>query len=344
MVAVRAQGQTGYTRSEFLRLAAAGGLGLAFAACGVTPGATKQEKVELRFSFVASGHQTPYYLGIDQGFFSKEGIDLAPTEGKGSADTIKVVGAGQYNFGYADLGTMATAVSQGVPVKAIYAVMQRNPLTISFRADSGIKAPADLKGKRFAISTGGSEVVQIPAFLNAVGIDMKDVVVVSVQSGETSSGLMFAGKVDAILGFSTDRNIKYLAEKDGVKVDEFSFADHGVATINHGFFARTETLANNADLVKRFLRGVTNSWKYAADHQEDAIKATQKRFPDIDVGLFRVALANTVKGLHTPKSEGKPLGWMAPEDWQQTISILTKYGGLKPVAIDQYFTNEFIPS
>jgi NitT/TauT family transport system substrate-binding protein len=47
----------------------------------------------------------------------------------------------------------------------------------------------------------------------------------------------------------------------------------------------------------------------------------------------------------TPNTAGKPLGWMAAKDWEQTVEVLKAYGGVAtPLEAGQLYTNDFVPS
>jgi NitT/TauT family transport system substrate-binding protein len=47
----------------------------------------------------------------------------------------------------------------------------------------------------------------------------------------------------------------------------------------------------------------------------------------------------------TPNTAGKPLGWMSDKDWQSTVEVLKKYGGVTgPIEAAQLFTNAFVPT
>jgi NitT/TauT family transport system substrate-binding protein len=49
--------------------------------------------------------------------------------------------------------------------------------------------------------------------------------------------------------------------------------------------------------------------------------------------------------LHTKNSAGKPLGWMSPVDWQQTVDVLFEAGEIKTKgSIEKYYTNDYIPA
>ncbi len=56
-------------------------------------------------------------------------------------------------------------------------------------------------------------------------------------------------------------------------------------------------------------------------------------------------LANLVPLLHTRRTEGQPIGWMAAEDGQDAVNILAEQGDLpkRPAAAD-LLTNDLLPT
>ena len=49
--------------------------------------------------------------------------------------------------------------------------------------------------------------------------------------------------------------------------------------------------------------------------------------------------------LNVKGAEGKPLGWTAPQHWQQTFELLRDHAGLDPkIPVSSYYTNDFLPA
>ena len=55
--------------------------------------AQSQDNVSLRLNWYLGGLHVPFYYGVDRGFYKEEGINLTINEGRGSANTVQVVGA-----------------------------------------------------------------------------------------------------------------------------------------------------------------------------------------------------------------------------------------------------------
>ena len=101
--------------------------------------------------------------------------------------------------------------------------------------------------------------------------------------------------------------------------------------------ARDSASANRASL-KGF------EWAFA--NRDDAIAIEKKLEPDMNVAQQRRVLDLVADRVHTPNSEGEPLGYMAPEDWQESVDLMTEYLGLDdsklPEGVEGLYTNEFI--
>src|SRR5579863_1116361 len=95
-------------------------------------------------------------LGVEQGIFAKEGIDLEISALGGDAKLQQALAAGSIDFALGSGPSMAFA-AKGAPAKAVaaFAGAPRN-ISVIVAADSPIKSVADLKGKLLAVTTAGS--------------------------------------------------------------------------------------------------------------------------------------------------------------------------------------------
>src|SRR5882757_1756335 len=125
--------------------------------------AQAQDKVTLRLNWLLYGFHTPFYLGLERGYYKEEGIDLTIGEGQGSVRAVQTVGAKSDMFGLADGGSVVAGVSKGAPVKAVMAVTNSSPYSLAVRADSGIKTLKDVEGKTIASAPGEAGLQLLPA-------------------------------------------------------------------------------------------------------------------------------------------------------------------------------------
>ena len=111
--------------------------------------------------------------------------------------------------------------------------------------------------------------------------------------------------------------------------------------------AHDQIRAERPETLRRVLRALSKSVAASLKDPEAAVTAIRKRSPLTvkDPVLALKVVKNVLSLVQTANSSGKPLGWMAKKDWAETIGLLSKHAGLKnPLALDRYYTNEFIPA
>src|SRR4249920_1305863 len=89
--------------------------------------AQAQDMVTLRLNWLLYGFHTPFYLGLERGYYKDEGIDLTIGEGQGSVRAVQTVGAKGDTFGLADGGSVIAGVSKGAPVRSVMAITNSSP-------------------------------------------------------------------------------------------------------------------------------------------------------------------------------------------------------------------------
>lgn len=305
--------------------------------------ATEMKKAVLMLNWVPYGEHAPFYYGLEKGFFADEGIDLEIQPGGGSGKTVQAVGSNQVTFGYADTPALIKSVAAGVPVKSIGVFLQTTPSAVQFFSDQNIKSPADLKGKSVAVTPGDAVFQTFPAFLAANDMSIDDVQQINVDaSGKIA--ILIEGKADTLIGFFHDQ-APTIESKSGKQVDVLRYADWGVNFLSTGLLANNDTLKNDPEMVRAFLKAAIRSWQEAEKDQAGAVDAMIKlaeKAPDKEV--LTEQLAKTMTLLHTSATKDMPPGVNAEADWQATIDVLTKYAELKDAGSpSDYWDASFAP-
>jgi NitT/TauT family transport system substrate-binding protein len=109
----------------------------------LTAPAMAQEKATLRLNWLLYGFHTPFYLGVQKGYYKAEGIDLEIGEGQGSARAVQITAAKGDTFGLSDGASIINGITKGAPIRAVMGIMNTKPFAIIARADSGIKSIKD---------------------------------------------------------------------------------------------------------------------------------------------------------------------------------------------------------
>jgi ABC-type phosphate/phosphonate transport system substrate-binding protein len=101
----------------------------------------------------------PIYLGVKQGFFSDEGLDVKLETASGGAAIVPAVTSGQYQFGFSNSTSLILATSSGLKLKAVTEGVSTTGVDgkdfggVIVPAGSAIKSAKDLEGKTVAVNT-----------------------------------------------------------------------------------------------------------------------------------------------------------------------------------------------
>ena len=299
------------------------------------------DKVTWRAGWIFNAEYSPFFVGLEKGFWVDEGIYLTPKAGIGIPNT-NIITAGLEKFAGETYIDLVVAIQSGMPLKAVYSWTQGTPIGLISRADNPILRPKDLEGKTIASGQGSSATLLLPAVMEADGADISKVTSRIVDWGAVLS-MLILGKVDAIPMYWTNQvpNLEEL----GLEVVYWSYADFGVDVIGSGIILREDFIAENPELIRRFIRALQNSWAYTLEHTEETLDIFIKYNPtwaDRREAL-RKGLMNHATLVYTDATEGKPLGWMAKEDWERSQDLLIEYMGMDRLPVETYYTNEFIP-
>ena len=78
------------------------------------------------------------------------------------------------------------------------------------------------------------------------------------------------GKTDALLGAAGDQSV--IMEDRGFEVVTLKFADYGVNILNLGIFVHRDTVEDDPDLIRRFLRATKRSHEALAENYDQAMQ------------------------------------------------------------------------
>jgi NitT/TauT family transport system substrate-binding protein len=311
--------------------------------CGIAAASAQSaQKVSLRLDWVISGYPAPYFVGLKNGYYKEQGLDVTIEPGNGSANVAQALGNGNGDFATVDGGAMMQLVAKGLPVKSVMGLYQRNPIGVIYNVKSGITKPKDLEGKTLVITNGDAPAALLPAFAAATGVDLKKVNVVSTDPASKNAAVI-SGRGDAVVAFSFQA--VPIIEAAGVAVKTFDYADYGLTVPGITLIARPDYLDKNPETVKKLTRAIRKSFEWAHDNPEKAVDILGEMNPGQKI-LMDTALP-VLKGSfalwHSKSTITLPIGVMAREDWVQAEDVLSKYVGMqKADSPDRYFTNAFV--
>lgn len=217
---------------------------------------------------------TPLDIGIQEGIFAKQGLDIAESASAGDAKLQQLLASASVDIGIGSGPGMAFA-AKGAPQKAV-AEMYGAPrnMAVMVGYDSSIKTVADLKGKKLGCTTVGSLTAWIGHRINEKeGWDDHGITMVPIGGMPPARAAIKVHEIDGYIG----------ALEEGYKLEEVKewrvittavpFVDH---FITHVIFARDELIQKQPDTVRAFLQGWFETIAYMKAHKKKTVEISAK--------------------------------------------------------------------
>ncbi len=216
----------------------------------------------------------PVDVGLAQGFFAGQGLDVEVTDLGGDAKVQQALVAGSIDIGLGSGPGMAF-LAKGSPAigVAAFAGPPRNIAAIVL-ADSPIKTIADLKGKVIAVSTVGSLSDWLARQMSIQeGWGPSGIQTAPLGAIPASIAALKAKQVDAVV-LSTEVGFALEERNEGrVLASMDRYAPH---FITHVVFAQKSTVAGNPGLVRRFLQAFFAAITFMKTHRDETSAVAER--------------------------------------------------------------------
>lgn len=199
------------------------------------------------FNWLPDIEWSAWYLAESKGYFSDHGVESSLVHGGPNTPAVsQVLAAGDGNVGLsASELDIIRANQEGSDFVVIGAMYQRNPLGLTWLADSGITGVEDLVGKRLGGPQGDQ--VQMEAMFRANGLEPD---FEFIPMGFDPQPLA-DGEMDAIASYVTNQPLQLqLLGYDAIGVP---YSDLGLPSYGDILFASRAWLDENPDLVVGYL-------------------------------------------------------------------------------------------
>jgi NitT/TauT family transport system substrate-binding protein len=303
-------------------------------AAGMTMGlslATAQaaDTITIQLKWVAQAQFAGYFVAKDKGFYKEAGLDVTIKPGGPDVAPPQVIAGGGADVVVDWMPSALASREKGVPLVNISQTFKKSGLELTCRADTGIKKPADFKGKTIGIWYGGNEYPFL-SWMSKLGY----------KTDGSPGGIKIIKQgfnVDPILQKQADcvstmaYNEYWQVIDGGYKPSQlvvFKYEDEGVATLEDGLWVLEKNLKDPAFVAKmaKFVKASMKGWDYAKNHPDEAVK---------------IILTGDSTGAKTEKDQkrmmteiGKLLGAadgkLDVKDYDRTVTTLMS-GGSDPV-------------
>lgn len=320
-----------------------GGISETTAADGATETAQDDvEEVEVDYltSFSTFGRDAYVFVAMEKGYFEEEGITVNVNPGSGTVDVMRLIAAGQADFGPGDAATLViTVANEGLEVKGVAAVQQETLAAIATTDATGIATPADLEGKTFADSPASTVRILLPFYAEAAGFDASSVQFVAAAPPDLPR-LLASGQVDAIGQFVVGRGL--IASATGQEPVFFPYSEHLPELYGNMVMARSDMIEEDPEVVERFVRALMRGLEYSIENPEETGQILAARFPEqnpeVAAGEVEIMAPFVLPGGFTGS-----IGEVDEDRLSAMITLLQEAGAIEgEVTVDDVFAGGFV--
>ncbi|AWT09474.1 sulfonate/nitrate transporter [Stutzerimonas frequens] len=241
------------------------------------------DKVRWLNDWLPAGDKAAIYLGVEQGLFAAEGIEVEIASARGGSDVVTKLATNSADFGSAGLASLLQAKAQGeVPVVAVAPIYNKQPDAFFTTEGSGIESFKDIVGKTVATPTFSASNVVWPLLLERNGIDPNSVKLLKLDPGALAP-MLATGKVDATINWLTVAPgfVRALGEADKtlktIPWSEYGFEGYGLSLV-----ASQRFVQSHPEVAKKFVKAYQQAQKNAIADPAAAAAALKKMVAEVD--------------------------------------------------------------
>lgn len=298
-------------------------------ACGSSDEKSQAEKgleeVTLVLDWYPNAIHSFIYAAEEKGYFKDEGIKLNIQYPQNVTDPLTLTAAGKATVGiYYQQDVVRARANENIPVKSIGPIV-REPLNhiIVLDKEKDIQSPKDLEGKTIGYAGSDLSEAYVQSMVKADGGDPAKVKMQDV--GFDLVPALITNKVDALSGALINHEVPVMEEK-GFKTRTFNPADYGVPNYYELLFVSgDQTIKENPELLKAFLRASEKGYAYMTKHPQEALqilmdKQDKENFPlssNVEKKSLQILMDNM---------EDKNAAFLSDnaDAWQQQIDWMTE--------------------
>ena len=245
---------------KVLRLAA---VALAALVCACSPGEKQATapaegtptKIRFATDWRAQAEQGGFYQAVATGEYAKRGLDVQIVQGGPGVNVPQLLASGAVEAGMGSNSFIVMNLAkENIPVKAVAAMMQKDPQVLTAHPDQGLEKIADLKGRPILLSD---------ASVSAFWVWLKSKYGFTddqVRKYTFNAAPFLSDKRVVQQGYVTSE--PYTIEKQaGLKAKVFLLADEGYPGYATMILVPDSMIASNPAAVKAFVEGSAAGWK-----------------------------------------------------------------------------------
>jgi putative hydroxymethylpyrimidine transport system substrate-binding protein len=285
--------------------------------------------------FYANPNHAPLYAAIEEGFFRDRGLEIRVNPPGDPSTPITLAASRTFDVALTPQINYLIARSEGLPLLAIGALIDRNLGGLLALAGSGISSVEDLAGRRIGYSLAPLEPILWKTILDCAGVSLEDAELVNVHFATVTS--LLSGSIDAVGAFRNYETIQ--VELQGAQSVFFPQEDFCIPqTYDIILVANPSLVEERSGDLRAFLDGLAEGIAFTRSHPATAFHRFVTALPDLDDELNRRAFDATLPLFAEGARHDDPEVWRGMESYLYENGLVS---GLLP--LEELYTTALLP-
>ncbi len=265
---------------------------------------SEMKKVTLLLDWFPNIDHVPLYVAQQQ-TFKQHGLEVELQWGGDPDAPLKLVAAGKYPFAvsYQQSVTIARASDDEIPVKSIGLLVEHPLNTITFLKKSGIKTPADFKGKKIGYTVAPLDVLLFNAIAANAGLSKDDYELINV--GTNIIAPLVDNQIHGVIGPFRNYEVNLL-KLEGEEAGFFALEEHGIPDYYELVIITNDAyLKEHHDSAKQLMIAIKDAIAFTKNNPDEALQIFFKANPNAKKELEELAFRDTIDLFATTQMQSK---------------------------------------
>ncbi len=292
--------------------------------------------VKLALNWFPDSQHGGFYAAKLHGFYESEGLDVEIMPGGPNAPVMQQLILNRATFAVSNADQIMEASNQESEIFAVMASMQNSPRCIMVHKSLGIENFEGLnrEGLKLAIGNGRPYFKYLESKINLTKVNLIN------YNGRVTEFIRDPNHAQQAYVFSEP----FVAKKGGADPQTLMLSDLGYNPYASCIAATKETLDENPELVKKFVRATIKGWQKYLESPETSNKEIQKINPAMDAESLKYGAQSIKQLCVTEDSPLENLGQMTKKRWNELGQQLMEMGRVsKEFSAEECYSLEFLP-